>query len=103
MSLKHVYNFLGNPPVLVINPRSAFVSLRANVSLTCEADGASFYYWERNHGIIPSSAIGVNTTILTLIDLQSEDIGNYRCVATNGSGSSKSNYAAVIINSKAAL
>ena len=93
----------GNPPDLVINPQSAFVTLRTNVSLTCKADGALSYYWERHHGIIPYSAIGVKTSMLTLIDLQSEDIGNYRCVATNGSGSSKSNYATVTINSKPAL
>ena len=47
--------------------------------------------------------MGVNTSILTLINLRSEDISNYRCVATNGSGSSKSNYVAVTINSKEAL
>ena len=63
----------------------------------------SSYYWERQHGIIPPSAIGVNTSILTLINLQLEDIGDYRCVATNGSGISKSYYAAVIVNSKAAI
>ena len=104
MLLKHgLSSYKGNPPISVINPPSAFVSLTANVSLNCEANGASSYYWERNKGNIPSSAMGVNTSILTLINLRSEDIGNYRCVATNGSGSSKSNYVAVTINSKEAL
>ena len=39
----------------------------------------------------------MNTTTLTLINLQSEDAGNYRCVATNASGSSSSDYANLLI------
>ena len=90
----------GNLPVILLSPRNAFVGLASNTSLVCEAEGASSYYWEKENDIVPLSAIGVNTSVLTLIDIQSEDIGNYRCVATNSSGSSKSNYAAVTINSK---
>ena len=69
-----------------------------SVSLTCEADGASSYRWERQNDVIPSDSTGVNTTTLTLINLQPEDAGNYRCVATNASGSSESNYANLTIN-----
>ena len=69
-----------------------------NHTLTCEADRALFYRWEREIINIPSDSIGVNTNTLTLINLQPEDAGNYRCVATNASGSSESNYATVIIN-----
>ena len=67
------------------------------VSLTCQADGASSYNWERQTGIIPSDSTGVNTNTLTLINLQPEDAGNYRCVATNTTGSIKSDYALVTI------
>ena len=71
-----------------------------NLTLTCEADGASSYNWERQNGITPSDSTGMNTNTLTLINLHPEDYGNYRCVATNASGSSESDYAAVTIFGK---
>ena len=90
----------GNPPVIKENPISKFVGLGSNftnTSLTCEADGASNYSWERQSGSIPSDAIGVNTNTLTLINLRLDDAGKYRCIATNGSGSTQSDYATLTI------
>ena len=69
-----------------------------NYTLTCEADGATSYNWERQNGTIPSDSTGVNTDTLTLIYLQPGDAGKYQCVATNASGSSFSNYADLTIN-----
>jgi len=92
---------LGVPPVITTHPMDTTVTLvndTTNVSLTCEADRATSYNWEREGGNIPSSATGVNTNTLTIINLTPQDAGNYRCVATNDSGRSESNYATLTIN-----
>ena len=68
-----------------------------NVSLTCEADGGLSYYWQRQNVNIPSDAIGVNSSVLTLIDLKLNDAGNYRCIAINDSGSTESKYATLTL------
>ena len=92
---------LGTPPVITRHPMNITINLvndTTSVSLTCEADGASSYNWERQNGDIPSDSTGENTNTLTLINLQPEDPSNYRCVATNASGSRPSDYATVTIN-----
>ena len=81
-----------------MNPPIELFTNFTNETLTCEADGASSYNWERQNGDIPSDSTGINTTTLILINLQPEDAGNYRCVATNASGSTPSEYADVTIN-----
>ena len=83
-----------------MDTRIRLVNNYTNVSLTCEENGALSYNWERQNDVIPSDSTGVNTSTLTLINLQPKDAGNYRCVATNASGSSESNYAAVTISSE---
>ena len=95
--------FTALPPLITLHPMDTVIQLFTNFTnhtLTCEADGASSYNWERQNDVIPSDSSGVNTSTLTLINLQPEYAGNYRCVATNASRSSKSNYATVTVSSK---
>ena len=69
-----------------------------NLTLTCIANKASSYYWEKENDSIPYDSIGENTPYLTLIDVQTEDSGNYRCVVTDKCNvTSYSDYAAVTI------
>ena len=96
-----IINNLGTLPVITQHPMNMTINLvndNTNVSLTCEADGASSYNWEKQNDVIPSDSTEVNTNTLTLINLQPEDAGNYRCVASNASGSSESNYVHLTIN-----
>ena len=82
------------------SPMNTYIRLESNftnVSLTCKSDGASSYYWQRQNVSIPSSAIGVNSSVLILIDLKLNDAGNYRCIAINDSGSTVSKYAALTL------
>ena len=88
--------FIGNLPVIIKNPINTFELIRSNfttVSLTCEINGASSYYWERLHNNISSRATGISTNNFTLNNLQLQDAGSYRCVGINGSGSTASQYA----------
>ena len=98
-----MFHWFTVPPIITKHPMDTVIQLYSNFTnhtLTCEAVGASSYNWERQNDVIPSDSTGMNTNTLTLINLQPEDAGNYRCVATNASGSSQSNYAVVTISSK---
>ena len=91
-------------PSIITHPSDEIVFWRQhetfNIMLTCMANETSSYYWEREIGDIPITSIGVYTDTITLIDVQPEDSGNYRCVAFVCSTSyrSFSNYAAVTIS-----
>ena len=90
-------------PEIVTHPIDDTIKLvtnNFNYSLTCEAFEATSYNWERQSGSIPFGAIGVNTSTMTFINLTPEDAGNYRCVATNPSGSSVSRYSQLTIQGK---
>ena len=65
-----------------------------NFTLECKADGASSYNWERRFDGYLSQA---NTSNFTLFNLKPENVGYYRCKATNASGSSYSYYAELTI------
>ena len=90
-------------PVITIHPMDKNVKLYSNFTnhtLTCDATEASSYIWERQNGDIPSDSIGVNTNILTLVNLRPGDAGKYRCNATSAGKNVSSNYATITISSK---
>ena len=63
-------------------------------------DGATTYKWEKHpYGYVPYNIITTRSKIneLTLVNLQPHYGGNYRCLATNGSGSSFSNFTSLAI------
>ena len=87
-------------PKIAIHPSSQVIPILSaldNLSLTCEAKGATAYYWERQDGSIPSGATGVNSETLTIANLTPEDAGNYRCVVSNDSDEGFSNYAEITV------
>ena len=72
-------------PSITLHPSSKVLFWRQyrylNLTLTCMANETSSYYWERKNGHIPSTASGMRTNTLILINVQPEDAGSYRCVA----------------------
>jgi len=69
-----------------------------SVSLTCEAEGATSYHWERQDSNVPYSATGMDSNTLTLVNLTPAHAGNYRCVVCSKSDSNFTNYATITIN-----
>jgi len=83
-----------------MNTTSKLLNDTTSVSLSCEADGAMSYYWERQDDNISAGASGVNTSTFVISNLTPEDAGNYRCVASNASGKSYSNFASLTVIGK---
>ena len=69
-------------PFITLHPLNKTAKY-GNLTLTCMANGSVSYYWEKQNDSIPYGSIGVHTNTLTLINVQQNDTGNYRCVAFN--------------------
>ena len=93
-------------PSITLHPVNKIVywrqSSNVTVTLTCMANETSSYYWERKNSHIPFTSVGVLTNTLTLINVQPEDAGRYRCVAYVCSRSSRSfsDYAVITVKGK---
>ena len=95
--------FAVTTPHIIHDPESQTIELSINnynFSLYCEAEGALSYYWRIQLYLVsmPLNIIGVNTTNLTLINVQPGYAGRYQCVASNASGSSNSTPANIVIH-----
>ena len=98
-----MYMFLVQPQ-FTKHPSNHTVYLSVNsssLSLTCQAEGAvTVYVWQKQNGTISSSAVGLNSSTLILVNLQSEDAGNYRCEVTGDCGTGYSDYGPITIVGK---
>ena len=74
-----------------------------NTHLHCMASGAVSFEWEKQNGVIPSDAEGVNSSTVTLIGITPTDGGRYRCIAINEHGRNYSDYATLIVTGKEAI
>ena len=69
-----------------------------NMSLKCIPDQQDLnYVWEKRSDNLPSRAQGVHLSTLTVINLQPEDSGEYRCVVSNSTGRIASEYQPVTV------
>ena len=99
-------------PSITLQPSNKAVFLNQhsgsiNLTLACMTNETALYYWERQNGSVPINSIGIYTNTLTLIDVQPQDTGNYRCAAFTTYDAccrSFSDYATVtVINGKCSM
>jgi len=88
-------------PAIATHPSSVAITVSNEnecLSLTCEAEGAMTYCWERQDGSIPAGSTGQDDHTLTLVNVKPIDTGSYRCVVGNKSDKNFSDYATVTVN-----
>ena len=80
-----------DPPAITTQPTAmTSVTPGDNITFSVEAAGERLSYsWLFQGAELPSSdtAIGVNTSVLMIFDVQDPDMGNYQCVVSNAAGS----------------
>lgn len=55
------------------------------------------YKWEKQNAILPSRAHGINSSLLTITNLRTEDAGMYRCKLSNFTGTIASNFSMLTV------
>jgi hypothetical protein len=98
------YLGLGASPTITTQPTASSICVGANTSFTIVATSATTYQWQVDNGggftNLVNDATYSNVTTTTL-NITAATIGLngylYRCVATNGSGSTNSNSAALTV------
>ena len=82
-------------PVIVLHPVNIGISSGTNGSFMCEATAfpEPTYVWSRVGGELPESALGVNSSTLTLSPAVFGDQGEYYCSATSNGITVSSNTA----------
>ena len=79
-------------PEVVSTTVNPAVEAGSNLTFGCTATGypAPTYEWVRLDQALPSRAIGVETSSLTIPNVTVEDFGQYACIVTNIAGISQS-------------
>ena len=87
------------PVILLLPVLPEVVSLSAepavegqNLTLNCNGTGypVPTYWWLRLDDVLPSRAVGVNSSALTITNVSQNDVGQYACVAVNNRGTNQS-------------
>ena len=72
-----------------------------NLTMKCLPSGTGLHYmWNRKNNSLPLSAVGVNTSTMTIYRLTPEDAGDYQCVLSNISGVIASEFDTLKINGR---
>jgi hypothetical protein len=89
------------PPVITSQPQSQLVDVGSDVNLQVVASGTPplSYQWQFNGTNLSNAGniSGSGTTNLLVNNVQSNNVGNYRVVVTNTSGSATSSVAALTL------
>ena len=81
--------FAGDPPIIVTQPDSEFTGFAgSDVDFMVSATGTALtYQWQRNEIDLvdtPSELSGTTTFQLSVLNVEENDEGSYRCVVSNG-------------------
>ena len=89
-----------SPPSILENPENSIIaSVGQTVTFTCSATGepSPTISWTFNNVTLPPVMFETNdgVSVLTITDIQTTDIGIYRCTASNSQGSATSGSASL--------
>ena len=71
-----------------------------NVTMKCIPHDTRLQYsytWEKQNEKLPSRAHGINSSLLTIINLRTEDTGMYRCIISNLTEKVASNFSMLTV------
>jgi hypothetical protein len=96
-----------SPAIINTHPSDQIVAQNDTAEFSVDASGGELtYQWQRNGmNIEPRTGKfdGINNHTLTVIDVQEEDTGLYKCIVFNGAGDSSTSDEAILRISKSNL